>query len=121
MTGVERTSATATGQVSKGSVSAVMYWYCDGHAGGWGYAVLIVGMLLLWAVIIGVGILTARAPAGSRTTCGAIFCAQPPAPRQSPEQVLAERYAREEIDKHGHDTRPAALRERHRCGEPASP
>jgi putative membrane protein len=94
-------------------VNTVMYWYGDGHPGGWGYAVMIIGMVLFWAVIIGVGVLIARTVAGSHAAHRPGPAASPSAPRQSPEQILAERYARGEIDEHEYDTRLAVLRERH--------
>lgn len=91
----------------------MMYWYGDGHPGAWGYAAMILGMLLFWAVIIGVGILIARALAGQRTAHSSGPALAPPAPRRSPEQILAERYAAGEIDEHEYDARLAVLRDRH--------
>jgi putative membrane protein len=74
---------------------------------------MIIGMLLFWAVIIGVGVLIARAAAGARAAHSPGPTGSPPAPRQGPEQILAERFARGEVDEHEYDTRLAALRDRH--------
>ncbi|WP_372463250.1 SHOCT domain-containing protein [Actinospica acidithermotolerans] len=94
----------------------MMYWYGDGHPGAWGYTAMIIGMLLFWAVIVGVGILIARALAGPRTAHNPGAGAGPtalPAPRRNPEQILAERFAAGEIDEHEYATRLAVLRDRH--------
>lgn len=90
-----------------------MYWYGDGHAGGWWYAVIVIGMVLFWAAIITVGVLVARALAGRDSgTQGSDphAATRPPSPSDGAEQILAERYARGEIDEHEYATRLATLR-----------
>jgi len=77
----------------------MMYWYGNGMS-GWGYAVMTIGVVLFWAVAILGGIalvrhLTRAAGAASVST---------------PEQVLAERFARGEIDDEEFDRRRKALR-----------
>ncbi|BAD60555.1 MULTISPECIES: SHOCT domain-containing protein [Nocardia] len=82
----------------------MMFWYGDGMS-GWGYGLMTVGMVLFWALVIVGVILTVR------------YLAQPSAPvggapivRPSAEQVLAERFARGEIDADEYHQRLATLR-----------
>ena len=78
----------------------MMYW---NGSGDWGWAVwLSMGfmMLLFWGVVIGAVVVLARG-AFPRTTA-------PEAP--GPEQVLAERFARGEIDADEYQTRLKVLR-----------
>ncbi|WP_063053484.1 SHOCT domain-containing protein [Nocardia arthritidis] len=82
----------------------MMFWYGDGMS-GWGYGLMTVGMVLFWALVIAGVILTVR------------YLAQPSAPvggapivRPSAEQVLAERFARGEIDADEYHQRLATLR-----------
>ena len=82
----------------------MMFWYGNGM-GGWGYALMPVSMVLFWGlVILGVIALiryfarTPQRPDGTRA-------AHPTA-----EQVLAERFARGEIDEQEYHSRLAALR-----------
>ena len=83
----------------------MMYWYGSGLS-GWGYALMTVSMILFWgAVIFGIVMLVRRF--GQR--------GQPPAePRplqflESPERLLAERFARGEIDEEEYRQRLAVL------------
>lgn len=65
------------------------------HDGGWGF----MGgwMWLFWLlVLVGIVVLVVWAVGAARRTGGG--GAEPPAPRQTPEEVLRERYARGEID-----------------------
>jgi putative membrane protein len=66
-----------------------MMWYGDGM-GGWGYAVMILSTVVCWAAVIAGGIALFRylnrSQRGFRET------------RPTPEQLLAERYARGELD-----------------------
>ncbi|QUW85836.1 SHOCT domain-containing protein (plasmid) [Streptomyces mirabilis] len=83
----------------------MMFWY-DHNVSGWGWFTMSVGMVLFWAVIIGVGVLLYRAlsnPLG-RTDVHA-------PPGRIPEQLLAERFARGEIDEDEYRQRLAALHE----------
>jgi putative membrane protein len=81
----------------------MMNWY--GHGiGGWGYALTaIITILFLGAVIAGIVALVRYLGRGG----------QPPGARpsaQAPEQLLAERFARGEIDEDEYRRRLTALR-----------
>jgi putative membrane protein len=68
----------------------MMFWYGDGLT-GWGSPAMAMGMgmvLVWWLVGLGVYALVRRLHRGDR----------PAAPRPTPEQVLAERFARGDID-----------------------
>ncbi|KDE97154.1 conserved hypothetical protein [uncultured Mycobacterium sp.] len=84
----------------------MMFWH-DYNMGWWGYAGMGIGMVLFWALII-VGIVALiRFGNGSANTT-----ATPPRMRQaiSPEQVLADRFARAEIDATEYQRRIEVLR-----------
>ncbi|MFJ9535888.1 SHOCT domain-containing protein [Streptomyces sp. NPDC101225] len=67
-----------------------MYW--NGHdMNGWGWFTMSFGTVLLWALLITVGVLLYRSLNGTSRS------PQPPTP-SSAEQLLAERFARGEID-----------------------
>jgi len=82
----------------------MMYWYGSG-INGWGYALMIIGMVLFWGVLITGVVLLVRylARTGQRSTVG-------PRPPNMAEQVLAERYARGEIDEDEYRRRLDTLR-----------
>lgn len=69
----------------------MMYWYGEGM-NGWGYALMTVSMILFWGLVIAGGVAIAR------------YLSRPPravdahTARPTPEQILAERFARGEID-----------------------
>ncbi|MEU5260116.1 SHOCT domain-containing protein [Amycolatopsis sp. NPDC021455] len=70
----------------------MMFWYGNGM-GGWGYVLMTVGMVLFWGLLIfGVVALVRVLGRGSQHT------AVPAAQRAAPERILADRYARGEID-----------------------
>ncbi len=82
----------------------MMFWY-DHNMGWWGYAGMGIGMVLFWALLI-VGIVAlVRYTATDRPTPP--FPTQPP----TPEQVLADRFARGEIDETEYRDRLAVLRD----------
>ncbi|MEU2060562.1 SHOCT domain-containing protein [Streptomyces sp. NPDC013455] len=89
-----------------------MFWY--GHdVGGWGWFAMSMGMILFWALIIVAGVLLYRSLArtgenGDRAGSGLRGTA--------PEQVLAERFARGEIDEDEYRRRLTVLREGSRDG-----
>lgn len=65
-----------------------MFWYGDGMT-GWGSPVMAMGMVLLWWLVgLGVYVLVRRLHRSDG----------PAAARLTPEQVLAERFARGDID-----------------------
>ncbi|WP_199844318.1 SHOCT domain-containing protein [Streptomyces sp. RTd22] len=81
----------------------MMFWY-DHDVSGWGWFTMSLGMILFWALIITGGVLIYRALSRPHQ--------QPPstAARPSPEQLLAERFARGEIDDEEYQRRLTALR-----------
>ncbi len=79
----------------------MMYWY-GGNAGGWGWVLTSVGMLVFWGVLITAVVLLVRAPRSVQP-------AGPPTVRLTPEQLLAERFARGEIDETDYEGRLATL------------
>lgn len=82
----------------------MMYWYGD-HMSGWGWALAGVGMVVFWGLVITGIVLLVRYVGQSGQRPG-----QPPT-MHTPEQVLAERFARGEIDETEYQKRLATLRE----------
>lgn len=80
----------------------MMYWYGSG-IGGWGYALMAIGMVLFWGAAI-FGIVALFRYAGRSGLRGSEH--HEPA---SPERLLAERFARGEIDEEEYQRRLAAL------------
>ncbi|MDQ2707224.1 MAG: SHOCT domain-containing protein [Actinomycetota bacterium] len=76
----------------------MMFWYGNG-GGGWGYALMTLSMIAFWGLVIfGVIALVrylARAEQGSPAS----------AQRLTPAEVLADRFARGEIDEHEYHER----------------
>jgi putative membrane protein len=84
----------------------MMFWP-DHDLTGWGWTAMTISMLLFWGLLIAGGVLLVRALtrlSGSADGPG----------RPSPEQLLAERYARGEIDDEEYRTRLATLMGRDR-------
>jgi putative membrane protein len=88
-----------------------MYGYGE-HVSGWGYALGIVSMVLFWSLLI-LGIAAAARYLG-RSRREPSSPARPGPP--TAEQVLAERFARGEIDAEEYHQRLDALRQ---AGRPA--
>ncbi|WP_041561522.1 SHOCT domain-containing protein [Nocardia farcinica] len=82
----------------------MMFWYGDGMS-RWGYGLMTVGMVLFWALVLAGVILTVRYLALPSAPVGGA-----PIVRPSAEQVLAERFARGEIDADEYHQRLATLR-----------
>ena len=80
----------------------MMYWY-GGHASGWAWALTSVGMVVFWGVLITTVVLLVRSPHRSTQPPGQ------PIARLTPEQVLADRFARGEIDDADYTGRLATL------------
>ncbi|NJC72442.1 hypothetical protein HC031_22375 [Planosporangium thailandense] len=76
----------------------MMYGY---GMGGWGYLFMIVSSLLFWGLLITGIVVLVRHVGGSRST--GVTAARP-------EQILAERYARGEIDDEEYRRRLDTLR-----------
>ncbi len=75
-----------------------MYWYGD-HMSGLGYALGIITMVLFWGLLIVAVVAAIRylGRSGQERTPPQQPSAEPP-PRPTAEQLLAERFARGEID-----------------------
>ncbi|MFB7242033.1 hypothetical protein CW362_07060 [Streptomyces populi] len=83
-----------------------MFWY--GHdPNGWGWFTMSVGMILFWTVLIVFAVLLFRAV--SRPTDGGAGAGHT-GPGAAPERLLAERFARGEIDEEEYRSRLAVLR-----------
>ena len=86
----------------------MMYWYGSGTS-GWGYALMTISMVLFWgAVIFGIVMLVRYFGRSGQPP------AEPRPPQslespQSPERLLAERFARGEIDEEEYRRRLAVL------------
>ncbi|MFJ8625071.1 SHOCT domain-containing protein [Kitasatospora sp. NPDC093550] len=88
----------------------MMYWH-DGGMNGWGIGLMSLSMLLFWALVIVGGIVLVRHL--GRTAPHSPAPPEPPtAPpqRPTPEQLLAERLARGEIDPDEYRARLNTLR-----------
>ena len=86
----------------------MMYWYGSGMS-GWGYALMTVSMILFWgAVIFGI-VMLVRYFGRSGQPPEASPSSQTPLASQTPEQLLAERFARGEIDAEEYRRRLAVL------------
>lgn len=81
----------------------MMYWNGSGHMSGWGWGLMATSMVLVWALLIGVAVMAYRAWTNSAK--GAEPAEAPP----SAQQILAERFARGEIDETEYRCRIAAL------------
>jgi putative membrane protein len=82
-----------------------MMWFDDG-TGSWGYATMTIGMVVCWGLIIAATVVLVR-----QLTRAGRPAATPQVDRpSSPEQVLAERFARGEIDEEDYRRRVDTLR-----------
>lgn len=106
---LEGAGTRQTGQARK--VIAMM-WY-DGGWGWGGWVVMAVTMVLFWALLIAGIIALVRYFTGTAHghPSGAHPPGQPGWPNREAEQVLAERFARGEIDEDEYRRRLALLRE----------
>ena len=97
----------------------MMYGYGTGM-GGWGYALVTISLILLGGLVIaGIVALVRSAGQGSRDArepAGRPRLAAPP--RSDPEELLAGRFARGEIDEDEYQRRLAVLR---KASQPAGP
>jgi putative membrane protein len=74
----------------------MMFWYGNGM-GGWGYTLMTIGTVLFWGLVIAGVILLVR------------YLARDPR-ITDPERILAERFARGEIDEEDYRSRLTTLR-----------
>ena len=89
-------------------VIAMFFWY-DHDVSGWGWFGMSLGMVLFWALIITVFVLLFRSL--SRGTSEDGGTTTPPSSSRTPEQLLADRFARGEIDEEEYRRRLQVLRE----------
>jgi len=85
----------------------MMYPYGE-HVSGWGYALGITGMVLFWVVLVLAIAIAVRYLDRKR---GESSPPPPPPPPPTAEQVLAERFARGEIDADEYRQRLDTLRQ----------
>ncbi|MGY0536391.1 SHOCT domain-containing protein [Nocardioides sp. YJ-D4] len=87
----------------------MMYWYGSGMS-GWGYALMTISMILFWGLVITTAVVVGRRLLSEdRPPSG-------PSGPGSPEDVLAMRLARGEIDEDEYERRMATLRRREVTG-----
>ena len=87
----------------------MMVWYGHGMT-SWGWFVMSLSTLLFWALVVGVGVLLFRTltrPVPPGTGHGTWHRTLP---GNDPERILAERYARGEIDDEEYHRRLTTLR-----------
>jgi putative membrane protein len=91
----------------------MMYWYGSGMS-GWGYAVMTIGLVLFWGAVIFVIVALVRylSRTGQQTAA--------PSEPQAPEQLLATRFARGEIDENEYQRRLTTLRTAGQAQAPAN-
>lgn len=70
----------------------MIFWYGNAMS-GWGYGLMTVGMIVFWALVV-VGIVVLVRSAGSPSQHTTV----PPRSVPTPREILADRYARGEID-----------------------
>ncbi len=88
-----------------------MYWYGHDMAGWWGFPLGLILMALFWgAVIYGILLLVRRAGRGSQPAGPDATWTGTGTGTGTAERLLAERFARGEIDEEEYRRRLAALR-----------
>ena len=78
----------------------MMYW-TNHDLSGWGWVAMMLSMVVFWGLLITLAVVLVR---GLNRTAGPAD-----APRPSPERLLAERFARGEIDEDEYRRRLATL------------
>lgn len=87
----------------------MMYTYGD-HVSGWGYALGITSMILFWALLALAIAAAVRYLGRDRRDRGVASPPAPPPPPPTAEQVLADRFARGEIEADEYHQRLDTLR-----------
>ncbi|MFF4910809.1 SHOCT domain-containing protein [Streptomyces sp. NPDC001260] len=85
-----------------------MFWY-DHDVSGWGWFTMSVGMILFWAVLIALGVMLFRTLSRSDDSPTSSGTAPRRPAGSTAEQLLAERFARGEIDEDEYRHRLAVL------------
>ncbi|WP_227999647.1 SHOCT domain-containing protein [Nocardia australiensis] len=88
----------------------MMYWY-DHDLNGWGYAWMTIGMVLFWGLLIAAVVILVRL--ATRPDRSPVDRSE-----RAAEHVLAERFARGEIDEKEYADRLATLRSHVVTGSP---
>ena len=83
----------------------MMFGYYSDHLSAWGWIGMVAGMLLFWGLVIAAIVFVVR-------SLGSGDNRQPGTGRAAPEDVLADRFARGEIDETEYHQRLDALRGR---------
>lgn len=83
-----------------------MMWWGDNGMGGWGFALMGLTTVVFWGLLITAIVLAAR-------HLGRTAGAGPVSPPPTAEELLAQRYARGEIDTDEYRSRLDTLRGRH--------
>jgi putative membrane protein len=86
----------------------MMFW-SDHDMSGWGYTGMVIGMVLFWALII-VGIIALIRFSTGATQNRPVAQPQPYSDYETPEQLLAGRFARGELDETEYRHRLEVLR-----------
>lgn len=84
----------------------MMFW--NGNMGGWGYVLMVISFVLFWGAVIAAVVLLARA-LGPGNRGRNTEAAPGPGPGYA-ENLLAERFARGEIDETEYTSRLSVLR-----------
>jgi putative membrane protein len=79
-----------------------MMWWTDNDLSGWGWGAMTISMVLFWGLLILAGVLLVRSM--NRPSGGPAHASGP-----TPQEVLADRFARGEIDQEEYHQRLAAL------------
>ncbi|MER7555810.1 SHOCT domain-containing protein [Nocardioides sp. NPDC126508] len=85
----------------------MMYWYGSGMS-GWGYLLMTVSMVLFWGLVITTAVVVGRRFLREDRPLGGV--------PSTPEDVLAMRLARGEVDEDEYERRMATLRAREITG-----
>ena len=83
-----------------------MMYYGGGHMTGWGWFGMTIGMIAFWGLLIALAVLLYRS-FSTKDTSPSQSQSGPTSP--DPRQILAERYARGEIDEDEYQRRLATL------------
>jgi putative membrane protein len=82
-----------------------MMYYGGGHMSGWGWFGLTIGLIVFWGLLIALAVIAYRALTGGSAASGQ----NAGTATTDPRQILAQRYARSEIDEDEYSRRLATL------------